>query len=599
MARETVTKTVICNGSPTEITMRQMLNPATQEQLDAMTPEQREDYKFQSPLNTSTYECAPGIICMQDQPVKMRDGVTIYVDIYRPNDGSVVPLIVSWSFYGKRPFDGQSEWQIMGVPPQTVSNMSKFESPDPGYWCRHGYAVANVDPRGVGHSGGDFVQFGTQEGRDGYDFIEWAAAQSWCNGHVGLAGNSCVAMTQWRIASQQPPHLSCIAPWEGTSDMYRESLYEGGIPAHTFVGMVVREAVGPNYIDDTAANSERYPFIDCDYWKDKDPIWKNITIPVYATACWNHFHCRGSIQAFRKIKSRKKWLRCHRDFEWPDAYNNKNLQELERFFDRYLKEENNGWELTPTVRIEVQDTGEFNYQETRPETSFPLKRTKYEKLYLDASDMSMKAEPVAEKACVGYDSETEEVTFDYRRGLQRRRPVRERPEALDHRRVAPRHPLWRAAPRRLGQDARLTPQARREALDRLPAYPGPHLRREGRARPDRPRRHRDLAHLPLLAQGSADSRAGGRPLHSRGLVRAADVGHRQSRPHADLHRRRARLVPADPGDPAALPGRRHHHPLARFSLGAGPRPRLGPAPLLSPPPRGGLTERNNHEPGRL
>ena len=49
--------------------------------------------------------------------------------------------------------------------------MSKFESPDPGYWCRHGYAVANVDPRGVGHSEGDFMQFGTQEGKDGYDFI--------------------------------------------------------------------------------------------------------------------------------------------------------------------------------------------------------------------------------------------------------------------------------------------------------------------------------------------------------------------------------------------------------------------------------------------
>lgn len=190
MSRETVTKTVICNGNPTEITMRQMLNAASQEKLDAMTPEERDDYKFMSPLNTRTYDAAPGIICMQDQPVKMRDGVTIYVDIYRPKDIPVVPLIVSWSFYGKRPFDGQSEWQIMGVPPQTVSNMSKFESPDPGYWCHHGYTVANVDPRGVGHSGGDFVQFGTQEGKDGYDFIEWAAEQAWCNGHVGLSGNS-------------------------------------------------------------------------------------------------------------------------------------------------------------------------------------------------------------------------------------------------------------------------------------------------------------------------------------------------------------------------------------------------------------------------
>lgn len=413
MSRELVTKTVICNGNPTEVLMRQMLIPCSKEEFDAMTPEEREEHKVQTPLNNRVYEPEPGIVCMQDVAVEMRDGVHIYVDIYKPKDMPVVPLIVSWSFYGKRPFDGQSDWQIMGVPPQTVSNMSKFESPDPGYWCRHGYAVANVDPRGVGHSEGDFMQFGTQEGKDGYDFIEWAAEQAWCNGHVGLAGNSCVAMTQWRIASQQPPHLSCIAPWEGTSDMYRESLYEGGIPAHTFVGMVVREAVGPNFIDDTAANAEKYPFVDCDYWRDKDPIWKNITCPVYATACWNHFHLRGAMQAFRKIASRKKWMRAHRDFEWPDAYNNANLQDLERFFARYLKGERNGWELTPTVRIEVQDAFDYNYQENRSETSFPLKRTKYEKLYLDATDMSMSPEPVEAEGMTAYESADGEVCFDY------------------------------------------------------------------------------------------------------------------------------------------------------------------------------------------
>ena len=59
-----------------------------------------------------------------------------------------------------------------------------------------------------------------------------------------------------------------------------------------------------------------------------------------------------------------------------------------------MKLERNGWELTPKVRIEVQDVGEFNYQTNRAEDSFPLKRTKYEKLYLDASDNSMKTEPV-------------------------------------------------------------------------------------------------------------------------------------------------------------------------------------------------------------
>lgn len=411
--RERITKTVEMSGEPVEIYMTKMMTPCTPEEFKAMSVEERETAKVQPPLNQRTYSPEEGIVCMQDIPVKMRDGVTIYVDIYKPEAEGRYPLIISWSFYGKRPFDGQSEWQIMGVPPQTVSNMSKFESPDPGYWCRRGYAVANVDPRGIGHSEGDFVQFGSQDGKDGYDFIEWAAVQSWCSGRCALSGNSCVAMTQWRIASQQPPHLTCMAPWESTTDMYRESLCEGGIPAHSFVRLVMKEACGPNYMDSTPDNLEKYPFINCAYWKDKDPVWANVTIPVYQTACWNHFHLRGSINAFRKCRSRRKWLRVHRDFEWPDAYSNENLKDLELFFARYLKLERNGWELTPKVRIEVQDTGEFLTMKNRPEENFPLKRTKYEKLYLDASDRSMKKEPVEKKAMAVYESETGEVWFDY------------------------------------------------------------------------------------------------------------------------------------------------------------------------------------------
>lgn len=413
MEDEVITKVVEMSGEQVEVLMRPMMHPATQEELDAMSAEERENHKYLSPLDTHTYLAAEDIECMQDTPVKMRDGATIYVDIYKPVNCGRVPLLISWSFYGKRPFDGQSEWQIMGVPPQTVSDMSKFESPDPGYWCRQGYAVANVDPRGIGHSEGDFVQFGTQDGKDGYDFIEWAAQQEWCNGKCALSGNSCVAMTQYRIASQQPPHLACFAPWEGTSDMYRESLMEGGIPATSFVKMVMKDAVGLNYIDATYLNAEKYPFIDCAYWRDKDPIWKNITQPVYLTTCWNHFHNRGSVNAFRKIKSRKKWLRAHRNFEWPDAYSPANLEDLKRFFDRYCKDINNGWEMTPKVRLEVMDAGIFNYQTNRPEEAFPLKRTRYEKLYLDARDASMKAEPVDADAQVGYESATEDATFDY------------------------------------------------------------------------------------------------------------------------------------------------------------------------------------------
>lgn len=412
--RKVVTKKIKYGDQELDVLMIEMMHPKTQEEYDAMDPAERENCKVMLPLNQRTYIPEDGIVCEQDVAVKMRDGVTIYADIYRPVGAENIPAILSWSFYGKRPFDAQSEWKIMGVPASTVSNMSKFESADPGYWCRRGYAVANVDPRGIGHSEGDFIQFGTQDGRDGYDFIEWIAAQPWCNGRVGLAGNSCVAMTQWRIAAEQPPHLACIAPWEGTSDLYRESLFEGGIPATRFVSMVLRDATGYNYVDSTPLNAEKYPFIDNPYWQDKIPEFRKIVCPVYATACWNHFHLRGAVNAFRKIRSSKKWLRAHREFEWPDAYCNKYLSDLELFFNRYLKLERNGWELTPKVRIEVQDAFDCDYQTDRPENEFPLRRTQYRKLFLDAGCGAMKAEPVTEVSKVSYNGETEEVTFDYR-----------------------------------------------------------------------------------------------------------------------------------------------------------------------------------------
>lgn len=363
-------------------------------------------------FNQRVYEAAPGIICEQDVAVKMRDGVTIYTDIFRPkNSTDQIPVIVSWSWFGKRPGEGMSEWQIMGVPPQTVSNLAKFESPDPMYWCYNGYAVANVDVRGAGHSEGNVHMFTHQDSEDGYDFIEWIAQQEWCNGKVGMAGNSGVAMHQWRIAAYQPPHLACIAPWEATTDLYRESIYEGGIPALSFNEFIAAQVTGPGGVDDQVAMARKYPFMN-GYWQDKIPDFSKIRLPIYATAGFSHFHLRGSVQAFRKAKSRKKWIRMHRDFEWPDSYNPDNLEDLKRFYDRYLKDIHNGWELTPKVRIDVMDAFDCDYQVQRKENEFPLERTEYKRYYLDATSMTMQDRPVVQTSSVSYEGNTQEAVFD-------------------------------------------------------------------------------------------------------------------------------------------------------------------------------------------
>ncbi|MGD9211381.1 MAG: CocE/NonD family hydrolase [Desulfobacteraceae bacterium] len=367
---------------------------------------------FCAKFNQRTYTTPEGFTCEQDVPVTLRDGTVIYTDIYRPKGATNIPCIVSWSYYGKRPGEGMSEWQIMGVPPGTVSRMSKFESPDPGFWCHHGYAVANVDPRGCGHSEGDVNLFGTQDARDGYDFIEWLAEQPWCSGKIGMGGNSAVAMTQFRIAAQQPLHLTCIAPWEATIDIFGKSLYEGGIPALSFNEFIVSSLTGPNLIDDLVAMARRYPFMN-EYWEDKIPDFTKIRIPIYACASWSHFHVHGSFHAFRKSRSTKKWMRAHREQEWPDLYTPKNIEDLKKFYDRYLKDIHNGWEMTPRYRIEVQDAYDCDYQTNRPERTFPLERTQYQKLYVNAASSSLSDSPVESAASISYDSETEEVNFDY------------------------------------------------------------------------------------------------------------------------------------------------------------------------------------------
>jgi uncharacterized protein len=369
-------------------------------------------FAFAAPLEQKTYMPEPGILCEQDVPCTLRDGTIIYADIYRPVNETNLPAIISWSMFGKRQAQLVPEWQLMGVPPQTVSTMAKFESADPAYWCRVGYACVNVDPRGVGNSQGDVAFFNTQDGRDGHDFIEWLATQHWSNGKVGMFGNSGVAMTQWRIAAEEPPHLTCIAPWEGTGDIYRESFFEGGIPG-LFAEGIIGGVSGRQYIEDPIATGQKYPFMNA-YWEDKIPKWEKIRIPTYTTVCWNHFHLRGSMEGFRKIRSTKKWLRGHRDFEWPDTYSPAGLEDLKRFLDRYLKDIRNGWELTPRVRLEVMDAYEFNYQDNRPEKEFPLARTQYKRLYLDASKGALSSEPVGNEAKVRYDSQTEATNFDIR-----------------------------------------------------------------------------------------------------------------------------------------------------------------------------------------
>lgn len=365
-----------------------------------------------APYNPHTYMTnLPGVLCERDQAVPLRDGTVVYCDIYRPaNTQEKVPAICAFGPFGKNPAEGVDSWQLMGVPPKTVSEYSKFESPDPGYWCRQGYAIVNVDPRGIGNSEGDVYLWGSQDAKDGADVIDWVGEQEWCNGKCTMIGNSGVCMTHWRIAAQQPKHLACLAAWEGQGDMYRESYCCGGIPNPDYESHIIQSLAVSNYIEDTPKMVHDYPLMNA-YYRDKIVDWGKIRIPTYVTAGWVHHHLRGAFEGFRRIRSPKKWMRAHRDFEWPDSYNPESLEDVKRFFDRYLKDINNGWEFTPRVRLDVMDGYDYDFASKRPEESFPLKRTEYKKIYLDATDGSASYELPATEAEAVYDPKTETTTF--------------------------------------------------------------------------------------------------------------------------------------------------------------------------------------------
>ncbi len=79
------------------------------------------------------------------------------------------------------------------------------------YFAEHGYVYALVDVRGRGNSGGEFEPF-ANEGRDGYDVVEWLAKQPYCNGKVTMWGGSYAGFDQWAVLKEFPPHLATIVP---------------------------------------------------------------------------------------------------------------------------------------------------------------------------------------------------------------------------------------------------------------------------------------------------------------------------------------------------------------------------------------------------
>jgi len=98
------------------------------------------------------------------------------------------------------------------------------------YFAQRGYMGCRLDIRGTGSSPGLALdEYTRAETQDGYDAVEWLAAQPWCNGNVGMWGISYGGFTAIQVATLQPPHLKAIVPMYATDDRYTDDVhYLGG-----------------------------------------------------------------------------------------------------------------------------------------------------------------------------------------------------------------------------------------------------------------------------------------------------------------------------------------------------------------------------------
>jgi putative CocE/NonD family hydrolase len=138
--------------------------------------------------------------------VEARDGVRLSVDLYLPRGDRPLAAILALTPYDNGELRADARWFV-----------------------EHGYAYVAADQRGRYDSAGVYDPFDGRHKDDGYDLVEWIAAQPWCTGKVGMTGGSALGWTQWWTASAAPPHLAAILPLVAPGDPFENVPYQHGV----------------------------------------------------------------------------------------------------------------------------------------------------------------------------------------------------------------------------------------------------------------------------------------------------------------------------------------------------------------------------------
>lgn len=339
---------------------------------------------------------------------KMRDGVTLRADIYRPKADGKFPVLLVRSPYDK-------QWN-MGFGLKAAAR---------------GYVVISQDVRGRFESEGEWYPF-KNESQDGYDTVEWAAALPYSNGKVGMFGGSYVGATQFLAAIAHPPHLAGICPTVTASNYHDGWTYQGGafeqwfneswttglamntmrrrvdkngdalagtkvLPLRTYPILQVPETedLAPYFADWLA-----HPNYD-DYWKQLsiEDHYAQIQVPVYGIGAWYDIFLGGTLRNYLRLKNEAGSEAARRGqrleitvgghaggprkvgaVDFGDKLPTDGDEAMLRWYDWLLKGEANGVEKEKPVKIFVMGKNEW-----REEDDWPLPRAKSTRYYLHAA----------------------------------------------------------------------------------------------------------------------------------------------------------------------------------------------------------------------
>ncbi|KAK2484334.1 hypothetical protein H9L39_06126 [Fusarium oxysporum f. sp. albedinis] len=349
-----------------------------------------------------------------DVAIPVRDGTILRGNIVLPKAraGEKLPVIFNYSLYGK---DGGTDIAMFpaaaGLEASRLTKDYLFEAADAGWWCPRGYIVATIDARGSYQSDGDKSYYSRDVGLDGYDLVEWLAAQEWSNGKVALYGASGYAMVQWLVAAERPPSLSAVIPIDGMTDLYREMALKGGIPETQFNPLYPQfYNWGRGLVEDPADGQKSHPYFD-EYWQSKIPALEKIDCPAYVICSWGDhaIHTRGTINGYYLISSKVKFLEIHQYQKWEFAIMEESLVRQKAFLDTYLLGHETEVQYWPKVRYAMREryyVGEWRHAE-----QFPPPETKYTALFpTQSKGLSLIPQPL--RSSVTYDAQKGDASFD-------------------------------------------------------------------------------------------------------------------------------------------------------------------------------------------